>query len=244
MPHHSTYAVPNEQLDVVVIDDSKTMQGIIRSMLNAMKVRRIRLFDSTEAALHAMLHEPPNLIICEWKAGLVSGHQLLHMVRARFMEPLCYVPVIILTATPTRAVIDRAMGAGANLIVVKPISPAVLHERIGWLQRDQRQLVLGPRGSFEIEGVRESMMAQKERAAAVRKAATAKPARKADDAPTPAAPEVADHGNDHGNLAADQWQAFLRTKEQLERKAGLKPDEDAAGKKPAVKPAWTALRRG
>lgn len=58
MPHHATYAVPNELLDVAVIDDSKTMQGIIRSMLNAMKVRRVRLFDSTEAALHSMLHEP------------------------------------------------------------------------------------------------------------------------------------------------------------------------------------------
>ena len=44
MPHHATYAVPNEQLDVVVIDDSKTMQGILRSMLNAMKVRRLRLW--------------------------------------------------------------------------------------------------------------------------------------------------------------------------------------------------------
>ncbi|MCM5558323.1 PleD family two-component system response regulator [Pleomorphomonas sp. JP5] len=240
MPHHATYAVPNELLDVAVIDDSKTMQGIIRSMLNAMKVRRVRLFDSTEAALHAMLHEPPNLIICEWRAGLVSGHQLLRMVRARFMEPLCYVPVIILTATPTRAIIDKAMGSGANLIVVKPISPAVLQERISWLQRDQRQLVLGPRGSFEIEGVRETMMAQKERAAAVRKAATTKPVRKPEGTPAPAAPEP--QGN--GDMAADQWQAFLRTKEQLERKAGLRPDDTPSGQKPAVKPAWTALRRG
>ena len=241
MPHHATYAVPNELLDVAVIDDSKTMQGIIRSMLNAMKVRRVRLFDSTEAALHSMLHEPPNLIISDWKAGLVSGHQLLRMVRARFMEPLCYVPVIILTATPTRAIIDKAMGAGANLIVVKPISPAVMQERIGWLQRDQRQLVLGPRGAFEIEGVRETMLAQKERAAAVRKAATTKPARKPDGAPIPASPQAT--GN-NGNMPADQWQAFLRTKEQLERKAGLKPDDGAAAQKPVVKPAWTALRRG
>jgi len=239
MPHHATYAVPNEQLDVVVIDDSKTMQGIIRSMLNAMKVRRIRLFDSTETALHAMLNEPPSLIICEWKAGLVSGHQLLRMVRARFMEPLCYVPVIILTATPTRAIIDKAMAAGANLIVVKPISPAVLQERIGWLQRDQRELVLGPRGAFEIEGVRESMLAQKERAAAVRKAAITKPATKPEGVPPPADQEEA--GN--GTMAADQWQAFLRTKEQLERKAGLKPAEAAPAQKPAIKPAWTALRR-
>ncbi|SCM70696.1 Response regulator receiver domain protein [uncultured Pleomorphomonas sp.] len=239
MPHHATYAVPNEQLDVVVIDDSRTMQGIIRSMLNAMKVRRIRLFDSTETALHAMLNEPPSLIICEWKAGLVSGHQLLRMVRARFMEPLCYVPVIILTATPTRAIIDKAMAASANLIVVKPISPAVLQERIGWLQRDQRELVLGPRGAFEIEGVRESMLAQKERAAAVRKAAITKPAAKPEGVAPPAAQEEA--GN--GSMAADQWQAFLRTKEQLERKAGLKPGEAAPAPKPSIKPAWTALRR-
>lgn len=244
MPHHATYAVPNEQLDVVVIDDSKTMQGIIRSMLNAMKVRRIRLFDSTETALHAMLNEPPNLIICEWKAGLVSGHQLLRMVRARFMEPLCYVPVIILTATPTRAIIDKAMGAGANLIVVKPISPAIMQERIAWLQRDQRELILGPRGSFEIEGVRESMMAQQERAAAVRKAATAKPVRKPETAPSSAPAAAPVEAANGGNMAADQWQAFLRTKEQLERKAGLRPDETDPAHKPPVKPAWTALRRG
>lgn len=239
MTHHATYAVTNEQLDVVVIDDSKTMQGIIRSMLNAMKVRRLRLFDSTEAALHAMLHEPPNLIICEWRAGLVSGHQLLRMVRARFMEPLCYVPVIILTATPTRAVVDKAMAAGANLIVVKPISPAVLQERIAWLQRDQRELVLGPRGSFEIEGVRESMMAQKERAMAVRKAATAKPVRRPEAPPPPVAEEIPEPDA----LAAEQWQAFLRTKEQLERKAGLRPPEEAQEPKHPVNPAWSALRR-
>jgi DNA-binding response OmpR family regulator len=161
------------------------------------------------------------------------------MVRARFMEPLCYVPVIILTATPTRAIVDKAMAAGANLIVVKPISPAVLHERIAWLQRDQRELVLGPRGSFEIEGVRESMLAQKERAAAVRKAANTKPLRKPDIITPPVREEA-----DNGNLATEQWQAFLRTKEQLERKAGLRPDDDAAEKTAKVKPAWTALRRG
>jgi len=240
MPHQATYAVPNEQLDVVVVDDSKNMQGIVRSMLNAMKVRRVRLFDTTEAALHAMLHEPPNLIICEWRAGGVSGHQLLRMVRARFMEPLCYVPVIILTATPTRSIIDRAMAAGANLIVVKPISPAILQERIGWLQRDQRELVLGPKGSFEIEGVRESMLAQKERAAAVRKAAITKPARKANETGQPAisTPKT------NEPVPVDQWQAFLRTKEQLERKVGLRPEDSAPSSKPEVKPAWTALRRG
>ncbi len=237
MTHHASYAVPYELLDVVVIDDSRNMQGIIRSMLNAMKVRRVRLFDSTEGALHAMLHEPPNLIICEWKAGMVSGHQLLRMVRARFMEPLCYVPVIIMTATPTRASVDKAMAAGANLIVVKPISPAALQERIGWLQRDQRELVLGPRGAFEIEGVRESIMAQQERAAAVRKAATSRSPVRKPDAPPAGREPIA------GETATEQWQAFLRTKEQLERKAGLRPDEDAAPQRPAVTPAWTALRR-
>jgi hypothetical protein len=84
------------------------------------------------------------------------------------------------------------------------------------------------------------MMAQKERAAAVRKAATTKPIRKPESGPVPPPQTVPDDEN----LAADQWQAFLRTKEQLERKAGLRPDEAAPTQKPAVKPAWTALRRG
>lgn len=236
MSHHASYAVPNEHLDVVVIDDSKTMQGILRSMLNAMKVKRVRLFDSTETALHSMLNEPPNLILCEWRGNLVSGHQLLRMVRARFMEPLCYVPIVILTSTPTRAIIDKAMGAGANLIVVKPISPAVLQERIAWLQRDRRELVLGPKGAFEIEGIRESMMAQQERAAAVRKAASARPTRVLTDLPA-AAPEAAPEKA----MPIDQWQAFLRTKEQLEAKAGIRQNETPPA---PSKVSWTATRRG
>lgn len=237
MSHHATYAVPTEHLDVVVIDDSKTMLTILRSVLNGLKVRRVRLFDSTEAALHGMLNEPPNLIICEWKSGLVSAQQLLRMIRARFMEPLCYVPVIVLTATPTRAIIDRAMAGGANLIVVKPISPAVLQERITWLQRDQRKMILGPRGAFEIEGVRETMTANLERAAAVRKVAASRAVARPE---RPAEPIVAPTQVEE---PVDQWQAFLKTKEQLQRKAGVLPDDKDEAEIEAKRPQWASPRR-
>ena len=164
MRHSTAYNVPLESLDVVVVEDSKQMQTIIRSVLGAMRVQRVRTFDSAEKALQAMLSEPPHLIITDWKMEPVTGYQLLRSIRHRKMAPLCFVPVLMVTAHGTRSLVEKALMVGAHHVLVKPLAPAALHQRMEWIVRDPRKFVLEPgKDFFVIEGVAQALAVQSER---------------------------------------------------------------------------------
>lgn len=208
MPHHACFAVPDHDLDVAIVDDSRTMQGILRSVLAAMKVKRIRVFDSPESALHTLLADPPNLILTEWVIGAASGQQFLRTLRTRVMDPLCFVPVIVVAATATTSMLERAMAAGTHLVMIKPVSPSALMSRIAWLQRDDRLLSLGQEGRYEIDGVRARLQSQLDRSQALRHVVTAR----IEQMPVVAAPRP---DEDEALLRqSERWRAFLKAKEK------------------------------
>lgn len=163
MKNHTAYGLAMEDLDVVVVDDSKPMQSILRSILLSFKVSRVRVFDSVDEALSGMLGEPPNLILTDWRMAPTSGYQLLRLIRHRHMEPLCYVPLMFVTAHGTRALVDRALRSGAHHLLVKPVSPSTLYKRLRWLMADDRPMILEHSGFFNIQGIHQTLDAQKER---------------------------------------------------------------------------------
>ncbi len=164
MRHNAAYKVPLDALDIVVVEDSKQMQTILRSILVAMRVARVRTFDSAEKALQAMLTEPPHLIITDWRMEPVTGYQLLRSIRHRQMAPLCFVPVLMITAHTTRPLVEKALTAGAHHVLAKPLAPTALHQRIEWIARDERKFCLDPgQDFFVIDGVAAALAVQSER---------------------------------------------------------------------------------
>lgn len=163
MKHHAAYGLGLEDLDVVIVEDSKPMQAVIRSILISFKVARTRVFDSADDALEAMLTEPPNVILADWRMAPTSGYQLLRLIRHRHMEPLCYVPLIFITAHGTRALVDKGLRAGAHHLLVKPLSPSTLHSRLMWLLNDERPMVLENSGFYNIEGIHRTLDTQAEK---------------------------------------------------------------------------------
>ncbi|MEJ8476029.1 response regulator [Roseibium algae] len=163
MKYHAAYGRGLEDLDAVIVEDSKPMQTIIRSILLSFKVARVRVFDSVDEALQSMLAEPPNVILTDWRMAPTSGYQLLRMIRHRHMEPLCYVPVLFITAHGTRPLVDKALRAGAHHLLVKPVAPSMLLKRLQWLMNDDRPMVLENSGFYNILGIRESMDEQAEK---------------------------------------------------------------------------------
>jgi len=163
MKHHAAFGLAMEDIDVVVVEDSKPMQTILRSTLLSFKVARVRTFDSVDDALEASLAEPPNLIITDWRMAPTSGYQLLRLVRHKHMEPLCYVPVLFVTAHGTRPLVDKALRAGAHHVLVKPLSPSTLYKRIEWVLNDDRPMILEHSGFYNIFGIQKLMDQQAEK---------------------------------------------------------------------------------
>lgn len=155
--HHASFALPLEFLDIVVIEDSKAMQTLFRSMLSSFHPRRVRTFDNFQDALTAMVNEPPTLVITDWRVGRSTAYRFLKLLRARGMRPLCHVAVMIVTAHATQRVVEKAMSAGAHAILAKPVSPSLLQERITRLAADGRRFVLQLDGCYGVEGADERL---------------------------------------------------------------------------------------
>ena len=169
MTTHRAYGVAMESLDVAVVDDSRPMQTLLRSMLAAHRVGRIRVFDGAEQAFHAMLQEAPHLLIADWKMKPVSGYQLLRAIRHKDVTPLCTVPVIMISGHATRGLVESSFRAGAHSFLVKPIAPAVLYRAILRVLADRRSFQLDG-DALVIDGVSEKLAAGSE----ARKSARAK----------------------------------------------------------------------
>ena len=70
---------------------------------------------------------------------------------------MCVCVLFFVTAHGTRTLIDRILRDGAQNVVIKPLSPSALYDRLTWTLRDSRPLVLGENGRYVVDGVAESL---------------------------------------------------------------------------------------
>lgn len=99
-----------------------------------------------------MLADPPNVVITSWQMEPMSGARLISTMRSAEFPSLCRIPVITATAHATLSVIDRAFSVGATALLAKPLSSAVLRNRLEWLVRDSREMIEED-GRIVIEGI-------------------------------------------------------------------------------------------
>ncbi len=193
MPHHACFGLGFEELDIVVIDDSKPMQAILRAILHAIHVRRVRVYETLKEATAAILRDPPNLVITDWRLGPKTPLRFLKTLRRQTMGPLSLVPVLVVSAHATQSMFDKAMGAGAHSILVKPISPSGLQKRINWLLSDAREMIPGEGGVMVIRGMPERLLALRSRRQIYfeeRAAPLPLPLRAPEPPPSPATPNL------------------------------------------------------
>ncbi len=156
MPNQSALGLAVESLDVMVVEDARSMQSLVRSMLAGLGIERVRMMDSAEQAIQAMLGAPPDVVIANWRMEPTSGYQLLQTLRRKAMEPLCFIPFIMLSAHSTRALVEMAFRAGAHDFLAKPLAPNVLQQSLRRLVTDKRAFRLDG-DAYVIDGVSERL---------------------------------------------------------------------------------------
>lgn len=149
---NTAYQLELNTLNVVVIEDNRAMQSLFRSMISQIGVMKTRVFENPEDALGHMLNDPPNLIVADWKMAPLTGAQVVRAIRHKKMEPLCFVPVLIVTGHATLNVVERVYRAGAQYCLVKPVSPNQLARGFRRITNDYRQLIL-EKDYYHVDGV-------------------------------------------------------------------------------------------
>ena len=115
-------------MQVMVVDDSRSMRRIIKSAL-----KRIGLTDVVEASngVEAIQHFGdgiPDLILLDWNMPKMNGIEFLKRIKAH--DKLKEIPVIMVTSEGRSGEVKEALEAGAANYVVKPFEPQDLAERI------------------------------------------------------------------------------------------------------------------
>lgn len=114
----------NKSMDVLIVDDYKTMLRIIGNLLRQLGFENVdEAMDGTEA-LQKLREKEYGLVISDWNMEPMTGFQLLKEVRSD--DNLKGIPFIMVTAESKTENVIAAKQAGVNNYIVKPFNAATL----------------------------------------------------------------------------------------------------------------------
>lgn len=111
---------------VMVVDDSKTMRNIEKSILNQLGYTEVEEACNGQDALTKVAAFNPDLLLVDWNMPNMDGLTFVKTYRDQGNKT----PIIMVTTENEKTRIVEAIKAGVQNYVVKPFTPDVLGERI------------------------------------------------------------------------------------------------------------------
>ncbi len=118
----------NMDMNVLVVDDYKTMLRIISNLLKQLGFKNIGEATDGTMALGMLREKEYGLVISDWNMEPMTGLQLLKEVRAD--AKLKGMPFIMITAESKTENVIAAKQAGVNNYIVKPFNAETLKQKI------------------------------------------------------------------------------------------------------------------
>lgn len=118
---------------ILLVDDFEMVRVMIRNALTDLGYKNIDDAQDGRVAL-AKLKEanlggsPYTLVFCDWNMPEISGIEVLEACRNH--PDFRTLPIVMVTAEAEQESVVRALRAGANDYIVKPIAPDVLERKV------------------------------------------------------------------------------------------------------------------
>ena len=126
---------------VLVIDDSRHMRVIVKSILVQIGCKDVREADNAAAAFAEMRGFPADLIIVDYAMEPLDGLDFVRLVRTAKDSSNPTVPIIMLSGHTEIHRIAESRDAGVNEFLAKPVSVESLRSRMISLARNPRRFI-------------------------------------------------------------------------------------------------------
>lgn len=113
---------------VLVVDDQKSMRGLVRFALLQMGMETVDGAESGEEAIKKLTQVRYDLVITDLHMGGISGLGLLKAIRSH--PVLRTTPVIMATSETSSDTVRQAKTAGVDAFILKPVEPNALKARV------------------------------------------------------------------------------------------------------------------
>ncbi|HWU13491.1 MAG TPA: response regulator [Caulobacter sp.] len=130
-----------EKARALIVDDNHQSLDLLVGVLTSFGLRNIIRKESGREARDELEFRPVDLILANAQLPEIDGYDLVRWLRREADEASRMTPAIIVSAHTRRSQVEKARDCGANFIITKPISPAVMLERILWVARSDRLFI-------------------------------------------------------------------------------------------------------
>ena len=130
-----------QSLCVLVVDDNQYMRKTIRNLLVNCGIKDICEAADGIAALDAIRTMAPDVVVLDWEMPMLSGAELVRIVRSPGVFPTPDIPIIILTGHCERWRVVEAVRLGVNEYLTKPVSAKALYDRLVAITMQPRPVV-------------------------------------------------------------------------------------------------------
>jgi len=119
-------------MKILVVDDSPTIRAALKALLERMGHTVVEANDGKEA-LRIYRQDRPGLVLIDVVMPVMDGYESARHMRETSADE--WVPIIFLSSKEADQDLDRAIEAGGDDYLVKPVSFVVLNAKIRALQR-------------------------------------------------------------------------------------------------------------
>jgi two-component system chemotaxis response regulator CheY len=130
-----------DKLGILIADDSHYMRKMTRMMLMNIGAKQIYEAEDGVSTLDIIRTANPDVAILDWEMPVLSGPQVIRIVRSPGVFPKPNLPIIMLTAPADRRRVQEAMRLGVHEFLLKPTSPKALRDRLLSILIKPREMV-------------------------------------------------------------------------------------------------------
>lgn len=144
-------------LSFLLADPNQHSAAIIHSILRGFGAKRVIEVRNTRDAVQVLTDQKIDMMLIEPRLPDGGGFAFIYSIRQNPNNPWRTMPILVITGDARISAIKNARDCGANMVIAKPVSPAVLYERLAWVAFHPRRFVdtnkyFGPDRRFKIEG--------------------------------------------------------------------------------------------
>lgn len=130
MPEPADFRRDLATVDIMIVDDNAAMRTLIRSVLRAVGVTRIREAGDGQDALDQLAARPADVVLLDQAMPAMTGLDMVRKLRADAQHPAAKSRIVMVTGYGDRRHVAEARDAGVDEFLVKPITTRALLMRI------------------------------------------------------------------------------------------------------------------
>lgn len=130
------------QVECILFEPEGNVRRLMRDALGHLRISRVQAFGHMDEVRKAFETANPDLLVADATGTDSETFKVVHAIRHSLLGANPFLAIVVTAFNPTKSLLARVTNCGADALLVKPLAPKQLHERITALVDGTRNFVV------------------------------------------------------------------------------------------------------